>query len=74
HAGRNSMPEHDTEVAGLASLVDQATDGDVVAVMTHQDRDQVDAWLDEHGATPDTAEQLRAKVRRASAAESSEPG
>ena len=74
HAGRNSMPEHDTEVAGLASLVDQATDGDVVAVMTHQDRDQVDAWLDEHGATPDTAEQLRAKVRRAGAAESSEPG
>ena len=43
--------EHPSEVAGLASLVGQARDGDVVAMMTHQDRDEVDAWLAEHGAT-----------------------
>ncbi len=68
HAGRDAMPEHDTEIAGLASLVDQAADGDVVAVMTHQDRDAVDAWLTEHGATRDGPEQLRAKVRSTAAA------
>ena len=53
HAGVDTMPEHESEVAGLASLVDQAADGDVVAVMTHQDREAVDAWLIEHGATRD---------------------
>ena len=51
-----------SEVAGLASLVGQAADGDVVAMMTHQDREEVDAWLAEHGATRDGAAELRAKV------------
>ena len=46
----------------LASLVDQARDGDVVAMMTHQDREQVDAWLVDHGASRDNPDALRAKV------------
>jgi cyanophycin synthetase len=65
HAGVTDIPEHDTELAGLTSLVDRAVDGDVVAVMTHQDREAVDSWLAGQGATRDTADQLRAKVRRA---------
>ncbi len=63
-AGVTSVPEHLTEVAGLASLVGQASDGDVVAVMTHQDRDEVDMWLSAHGATRDSPDELRDKVLR----------
>jgi hypothetical protein len=33
-------------------------------MMTHQDRDAVDAWLTEHGGQRDTIETLRAKVAR----------
>ena len=33
--------------------------------MTHQDREAVDAWLAEHGATRDGPAELRAKVRHA---------
>ena len=65
HAGVRSVPQFLSEVAGLASLVGQAADGDVVGLMTHQDRDGVDAWLVERGATRDGAEELRAKVLRA---------
>jgi cyanophycin synthetase len=67
HAGVDTMPEHDSEVDGLASLVRRAADGDVVAVMTHQDREAVDAWLIERGATRDGPAELRTKVRRATA-------
>jgi cyanophycin synthetase len=66
-AGVKSVQQHLSEVAGLVSLVSQAADGDVVAMMTHQDRDEVDAWLAEHGATRDSADELRAKVLRARA-------
>ena len=58
--------EHRSELPCLISLVGQAGDGDVVALMTHQDRQQVDDWLVEHGATRDDPETLRAKVLRAS--------
>lgn len=67
HAGVADIPEHDSELAGLVSLAGQAADGDVIAVMTHQDRVEVDAWLAGHGATRDTPADLREKVRRASA-------
>jgi cyanophycin synthetase len=66
-AGLQSLPQHLSEVAGLASLAGQAADGDVVAMMTHQDREQVDMWLLEHGATRDNADDVRAKVLRARA-------
>lgn len=59
--------EHAGEVAALASLVAQAQPGDVIAMMTHQDRAQVDAWLADHGGRRDSVADLRTKVRYASA-------
>ena len=65
HAGVTIAREHPGEVAALASLVSQARPGDVIALMTHQDRAQVDAWLVEHGGRRDAVADLRTKVRRA---------
>ena len=65
HAGWRSSVEHRSELPCLVSLVGQARDGDVVAMMTHQDRQQVDDWLLDHGATRDDPETLRAKVLKA---------
>ena len=67
HAGMAIQRAHDSELAGLVSLVDQARDGDVVAIMTHQDREELDRWLLDHQATRDDAGALRAKVLRAGA-------
>ena len=67
HAGMAIQRAHDSELAGLVSLVDQARDGDVVAIMTHQDREELDRWLLDHQATRDDAVALRAKVLRAGA-------
>jgi cyanophycin synthetase len=67
HAGMTIQRAHDTELGGLVSLVDQARLDDVVAVMTHQDREELDRWLLDHQATPDDAGALRAKVLRAAA-------
>ena len=63
HAGMQIQRAHDSELGGLVSLVGQARDGDVVAIMTHQDRELLDQWLVDHGASRDNAEVLRAKVR-----------
>ncbi len=65
HAGLVIEREHETELECLVSLVGQAADGDVVAMMTHQDRDDVDAWLIEHGGVRDGVAEMRAKVLRA---------
>ena len=65
HAGVTIAREHPGEVAALASLVSQARPGDVITLMTHQDRAQVDAWLVEHGGRRDAVADLRTKVRRA---------
>ena len=67
HAGMTIQRAHDTELGGLVSLVDQARQDDVVAIMTHQDREELDRWLLDHQATPDDAGALRAKVLRAAA-------
>ena len=56
-----------TELASLQALVAQAEPGDVVGLMCHAERQQVYDWLAENGATPDTPDQLRDKVRRADA-------
>jgi cyanophycin synthetase len=66
HAGMEISRQHRSELPCLISLVGQARDGDVVAMMTHQDRQQVDDWLLDHGATRDHPETLRAKVLRSS--------
>ncbi len=49
----------------LAGLVVEATPGDVVGLMTHAQREEVYAWITEHGGTADTPETLGAKVRSA---------
>jgi cyanophycin synthetase len=62
HAGMQIERAHESELGGLVSLVDQARNGDVVAIMTHQDRELLDRWLLDHGATRDGADVLRTKV------------
>ncbi len=66
HAGMEILAEHRSELPCLISLVGQARPDDVVAMMTHQDRAQVDDWLLGRGATRDSAADLRTKVQRAS--------
>ena len=65
HAGTEIAAEHADELSCLKSLVGQARDGDVVAIMAHQDRAEIDHWLLESGATQDSAAELRDKVHRA---------
>ena len=62
HAGMEILREHDSELGCLVSLVGEARDGDVVAVMTHQDRELLEEWLIDHGASRDNADVLGAKV------------
>ena len=65
HAGVSDVPEHPDELAALTALVGQARDGDVVAMMTHSEREKVDAWLIAHGATRDSPDVIKAKVLQA---------
>jgi len=62
HAGMEIERAHDSELDGLMSLLGQARDGDVVAIITHQDREILDRWLLERGGSRDSADVLRAKV------------
>ena len=64
-AGVADVASYPTEVAGLEACVSAAGDGDVVALMCHAQRDEVLAWLHEHGATPDDHDVIRRKVVRA---------
>ena len=65
--GVEDIETHRTEVESLAALVAQARPGDVVGLMCHAEREEVYDWIAAHGGTPDTPEQLAAKVRAASA-------
>jgi cyanophycin synthetase len=67
-AGMAVVGEHDSELGCLVSLVGQARDGDVVAIMTHQDRELLDQWLIDHGGSRDDPHALRGKVRSSRAA------
>ncbi|MFP5333786.1 MAG: tetratricopeptide repeat protein, partial [Actinomycetes bacterium] len=60
--GVHDVPSYPSELAGLQGLVAQAAPGDVVAVMAHADREELDAWLRENGARPDGPGDVRAKV------------
>lgn len=53
------------EQAGLRGLLARARDGDVLAMMVHQDRPGCEAILAEVGATPDDPAAIRAKVAAA---------
>jgi cyanophycin synthetase len=65
--GVSDVAAYGSELEGLAALVRQARPGDVVALMCHQDRPDVDAWLRKRGATVDPPAVLRDKVLRAAA-------
>ncbi len=60
--GVEEVPAYGSELAGLEALVARAEPGDVIAVMCHQDRVELAAWLAERGATVDTLAVLRDKV------------
>jgi cyanophycin synthetase len=63
--GMDDVPSFPTELDGAAALVAEAQAGDVVAVMSLQDRASLDAWLRSEGATVDNPETLKSKVERA---------
>jgi cyanophycin synthetase len=63
--GVTDTEAYPTELESLQALLKQAEPGDVVGLMCHAERQQVYDWLASQGATPDTPEQLREKVRRA---------
>ncbi len=65
--GVTGIASYPTEVASLSALVGQALPGDVVALMCHAEREEVYAWIAEHGGTADGPEALAAKVRAATA-------
>ena len=61
------VPVHPTELAGLQALLDESSPGDVVGVMCHAERTEVDGWLRSSGATLDGPDQVRDKVLAAQA-------
>jgi cyanophycin synthetase len=63
--GVESVPAHPTELEALKALVSQARPGDVVGLMCHAERAEVVEWILRSGGTPDAADVLAAKVRRA---------
>ena len=63
--GVTDIESYPTELDSLQALLKLAEPGDVVGLMCHAERQQVYDWLASQGATPDTPEQLREKVRRA---------
>jgi cyanophycin synthetase len=64
--GVTEVPSYDSELDGLQALFTCAAPGDVVGVMCHQDRTELDAWLSDQGASVDTPQVLRDKVLLAS--------
>jgi cyanophycin synthetase len=66
--GVHDVAAYPTEVACLAALVAQSEADDVVGLMCHAERREVYDWIAEHGGTPDSPQQLGAKVRRAAGA------
>ncbi|KQT94602.1 Mur ligase [Marmoricola sp. Leaf446] len=65
--GVTDVASYPTELASLQALVAQAGPDDVVGLMCHAERQEVYDWLASLGATPDSAERLAARVRRAAA-------
>ncbi|GAA1568128.1 hypothetical protein GCM10009789_21890 [Kribbella sancticallisti] len=63
--GVDDVPSYPTELEAAKALVGEAEAGDVVAVMSLQDRASLDEWLRSEGATVDNPETLKAKVERA---------
>jgi len=68
--GVTDVAAYPSELGGLQALCAEADDGDVVAVMTHQDRPALESWLRERGATVDDPQRLREKVTLAQSSRS----
>ncbi len=62
HAGTYDVPGYGSELESLVPLVEHAHDGDVVALMCHAERTEVDAWIRAQGGSPDDAKTIRRKV------------
>jgi len=60
--GMTDAPSLPDEVSGTEWLVGEAGPGDVVAVMVHADRVEVEQWLRGAGGTVDSPADVRAKV------------
>ncbi len=60
--GVAEIDSYPSELEGLLALVASADEGDVLAVMVHADRDVLDRWLRENGATVDSPRDIRRKV------------
>ena len=64
-AGKEPFEEVSDEPTGLRALLDRSHDGDVIAMMIHQDRSACVDLLDHVGATADDPATIRAKVEAA---------
>lgn len=64
-AGVADLPSEPTELDGMLRLLRESHDGDVVAVMTHADREQLADAIRAHGGRADDARAIRRKVVRA---------
>ena len=64
--GVTHVTSYETEVECLAALVERAEPGDVVGLMCHAQREEVYAWIADHGGSSDSPETLREKVAQAS--------
>jgi cyanophycin synthetase len=60
--GVHDVPAYPNELTALQTVADQASVADVVGVMCHAEREEVDRWLRERGATIDGPDELRRKV------------
>jgi cyanophycin synthetase len=60
--GVEEVPAFETEISGLSALMGRARPRDVVGLMCHQDRAEVDQWLRDRGASVDSPSVLRDKV------------
>jgi cyanophycin synthetase len=58
----HDVPAYPNELAALQAVTDQASVADVVGVMCHAEREEVDLWLRDQGATIDGPDELRRKV------------
>ncbi|MGH2669063.1 MAG: Mur ligase, partial [bacterium] len=61
---RHRVPAYRTELASLKALLARGRRGDVVAVMSHVEREEIFAWLDKAGYRPLSPLRLRALLAR----------
>jgi cyanophycin synthetase len=60
--GVYDVPAHPTELAALQALVAESSPGDVIGVMCHAERAELDTWLRSQDATVDGPDEIRRKV------------